>query len=140
MAADQDETFVVLLEALGIGLTKNLTGRGEVNGVQMFSGFVTDVFPTLVKGICLHHGPMAAAVGIVVYLLLFVQGVVADLMTVDSDDVPFLGPAQNGLAKHVSHHVRKEGHDMDVIGEVHGVTSLRSGGPGGSPPLRWSLR
>ena len=72
VAADQDEAFVVLLETLGIGLTKNLAGRGEVNGVQTFSRFVTDVFPTLVKGICLHHGPMAAAVGIVVYLLLFV--------------------------------------------------------------------
>ena len=60
-----------------------------------------------------------------VYLLLLVQGVVPDLVAVDADDVPLLGPAQDGLAEHVPHHVGEEGHDVDVILKGHGLTSLR---------------
>ena len=73
----------------------------------------------------LHHGTVAAAVGIVVHLPLLVAGVIPDLMAVDADDIPFLGPSQDGFTEHVPHHVREKGHDMDVIAKVHVVTSLR---------------
>ena len=140
MAADQDEFIVVLMKPLGIGLAKYLAGRGEVDGMDPFPLQVAQMLPALVQGICLHHRPMPAAVGVVVHLLLLVEGVVPDLVAVDADDVPFLGPAQDGLAQHVSYYIRKQRHDVNVVEKVHPFTSLRSGEPGGSPRQDWSLR
>ena len=97
---------------------------------------VAQMLPALVQGIRLHHCPVPAAVGVVVHLLLLVEGVVPDLVAVDADDVPFLGPTQDGLAQHVSYYVRKQRHDVNVVEKVHPFTSLRSGEPGGSPSSR----
>ena len=72
MAADQNEGLIVSLQPLGIGLTKDLAGGGEVNGVQALACFVADVLPALVEGVGLHHRPVAAPIGVVIHLFLFI--------------------------------------------------------------------
>ncbi len=52
-----------------------------------------DVFPALVQRVGLHDSPSASAVRVIVHLLLLVQGVIPDLMGVDAQDIPLLGPA-----------------------------------------------
>ena len=98
------------------------------------------MLPALVQGICLHHCPVPAAVGVVVHLLLLVEGVVPDLVALNADIAPLLGSAQDGLAQHVSYYNLEQRHDVNVVEKVHPFTSLRSGEPGGSPRQDWSLR
>ena len=85
---------------------------------------LANVVPALVERICLKNGPLAAAIGVVIHLFLFVFGVVSNLMGEDADVVPFLGTAQNGLAEHVPHGVREQGHNINVIHASH-IPSMR---------------
>ena len=105
MAADENQTLVIPLKALGIRLLKHRAGRGEVDGVKPFSCLLTDMIPTLVGRIGLHHCPMAAAVGIVVHLLLLVEGIVPNLVAIDTNDAPLLGTPQDGFTEHVTNHI-----------------------------------
>ena len=54
---------------------------------------VAGVAPAMVKGVGLQNGAPSAAVGVVVYLILLVFGVVADLVGFDADVAPLLGTA-----------------------------------------------
>ena len=76
---------------------------------------LADVLPALVEGVGLHHRPPAAAVGVVVHLLLLVQGVVPDLVALDADIAPLLPPAQHRLAQHIAHHIREERHNINPV-------------------------
>ena len=49
------------------------------------------------------------------FLLLLIQGVIPDLVALDADVAPLLPPAQNGLTQHIPHHIRKEGHNINMV-------------------------
>jgi len=105
VAADQDQTLVIIFQPPGVGLGEGLPRRGHVDGVDPFPRLLADVLPAAVEGIGLHHRPPAAAVGVVVHLLLLIHGVVPNLVAVHPDIAPLLPPAQHGLTEHISHHI-----------------------------------
>ena len=88
-------------------LLGNFLGEGAAAGGEEDrpSGAVGlhDVAPAAVQGICLHDSAPAAAVGIVVHLHLPVGGVLADLVALDGDIAPLLGPAQDAHVQHGVH-------------------------------------
>jgi hypothetical protein len=57
------------------------------------SHFVTDMLPAAEQGISLQNCTVPATVGIIVNLILLVGGVVANLMTGNNNQIPFLGTA-----------------------------------------------
>ena len=65
----------------------------------------TDVVPAPEKRISLQNSAVTSAIRVIIHLILLVGCVVSNLMTLDFNQVPFLGPAQNGLTQHISHHV-----------------------------------
>ena len=73
----------------------------------------TDVAPAVVERIRLHHGAVAAAIGVVVHLILLVGGIVPDLVGLDADEIALLGSAQNALIHHIAHRVRKQRHNVN---------------------------
>ena len=72
----------------------------------------------VVDGLGVHHHAAAAAIGVVVHLLLAVEGVVPDLMAVGLDEALAGRPAQDALVQHLLAHVREEGGDVDA--HAHG--------------------
>ena len=102
-------------QPLGIRLGEGFAAGGEVNGVRARLILAADVCPALVQRVSLEQCPAAPAVRVVVHLLLLIQGVVPDLVGVDAQNVPFLGPAQDGLGQHVPHRVGKQRHNVDMV-------------------------
>ena len=82
--------------------------------------------------ICLQHGTMAAAVGVVVHLILPVRSVIPDLVRFDAENAALLRAAEDGLAQHVADGVREERHDINS----HRLPFLRSGAGAHSPRQR----
>ena len=76
---------------------------------------VADMLPALVQRIGLHYRAPPPAIGVVVHLLLLIQGVIPGLVALDADVAPLLPPAQNGLTQHIPHHIRKEGHNINMV-------------------------
>ena len=124
VAAHQNQVIVLPGQTAGVLLGEGLAAGGEVDGVGAALALLADVVPALVEGVCLENGPLAAAIGVIIHLLLLVFGVVPNLMGEDADVVPFLGTAQNGLAEHVPHGVREQGHNINVIHASH-IPSMR---------------
>ena len=91
MTADQDN-IVHLGKALCISLSEDLATRAEIYGMNGAACFVTGVTPGIIKGICLHNGTLTATVGVVVYLVLLVGGIVSNLMSLNTDDPALLSP------------------------------------------------
>ena len=112
--AHQNQVVVIVPQAAGVGLHEGFAGGGHVDGMSRAEG-VHNVLPALVEGVGLHDRAVAAAVGIVVHLLLLVEGVIPDLVGLDANDVPLLGAAQDGLVHHIAHGQIKEGHNIDPI-------------------------
>ena len=112
MAADQHQ-ILHLAQADGICLPEGMAAGGQINGMHRPGGLVAHRFPAAVQGICRHHRAATAAVGIVVHLILLVGGIVPDLMGFDTDEAPFLCPAQNTLAEHIPQCLGKEGQNIN---------------------------
>ena len=63
-------------------------------------------------GLGVQHHPAAAPVGVVVGLLLAVEGVVPDLMAVGLDVAPLRRPAQDALIQHPLAHLGEKGRNI----------------------------
>ncbi len=123
MAAYQDQMVIVLGQPHRLRLGEGPATGGQVDGVGSFiPRDLTDVLPALIEWVGLHHRAPPAAIGVVVHLLLLIEGVVPDLVGLDLNIAPLLGPAQDRLAEHVPHRQVEEGHDIHA---VHPVTSLQ---------------
>ena len=120
MAADDDD-IVHLAEANGIRLLEGMTAGRHINGMHRAAGFLADRFPAAIQGVCGHHSATAAAIRIIIYLILLICGVVPDLMGLDADEAPLLGPAEDALAQNIAKRVGKQGHDINS----HRCASLR---------------
>ena len=121
VAAHQNQVLMVTGQPFGVCLGEGLAAGGQVDGASRAVG-VSDMLPALIERVGLHHSTAAAAVGVVVHLALLVEGVVPNLVGVDTQDIPLLSPAQNRLGECVAHCVGKQSHDVDA---VHAVTSLQ---------------
>ena len=93
VAADHDKAVIPVPQAQGIRLPEHMAAGGEEDGVQPLSCLLADVRPAAVEGVSLHDCAVAAAVGVVVHLILFVCCEVPNLPCVDADDIPLLRPA-----------------------------------------------
>ena len=119
---------VVRQQLPGLGLGEGGPAGGEVDGAGFLRAeALPDVGPAPVEGVRLHHRPPAAAVGVVVHLLLLIDGKVPDLVGVDADIAPLLGPAQDGLVHHVPHSFGEQGHDVNshMFSPENGICSAR---------------
>ena len=76
----------------GDGLGEGTAAGGHEDGPAGTIG-VDNMLPAAEQGVCLHHGPTASAVGVIVHLHLLVGGVGTDLMGADGDIAPLLCPA-----------------------------------------------
>ena len=82
---------------------------------------IADCTPAAPQGVALHDGTPAAAVGVIVNLILAVDGIVPDLVGVNFNQALFLRPAEDAGIQHGRNGLREQGHDI----KAHGVTSLR---------------
>ena len=113
VAADQNEVVVAFLQFLGDLLIEGPAAGGHKDGPAGTVG-LHNMGPAAIKGVRLHDGAPAAAVGIVVHLHLLIGGVLPDLVGADGDIAPLLGPAQDADVQHSVHRVRKQRHDINV--------------------------
>ena len=110
--ADQNQRIIVPPELLRLLLLKHRAARREIDRVRGCAQLITDRRPAAVERVALHHRAAPAAIGIVVHLILFVRGIVPDLMRVDLNESFFLRAAQNTGLHHRVHGLRKERHDV----------------------------
>ena len=75
----------------------------------LFLHLTDDILAAVIDGLGVHHHAAAAAVGVVVHLLLPVQGVVPDLMAVGFDIASLCGPTQDAFVQHPLAHLREQG-------------------------------
>ena len=94
------------LQLSGDGLGKGPAAGGHEDGPAGAVG-VDNMLPAAEQGVCLHHGPPASAVGVIVHLHLLVGGVGPDLVGADGDIAPLLRPAQNADVQHGVHGFRE---------------------------------
>ena len=127
MAADQQQA-VILGQPPGVGLGVPLAPcRHKYNMGRrpaLFGHLALDVPDAVGDGLGIQHHPAAAPVGVIVGLLLAVEGVVPDLMAVGLDVPPAGGPAQDALVQHPLAHLREEGRNVHT--HPHGQPSSRS--------------
>jgi len=71
-----------------------------------------DVPDAVGDGLGVQDHPAAAPVGVVVGLLLAVEGVIPDLVAVGLDVPPPGGPAQDALVQHPLAHLREQGRNV----------------------------
>ena len=113
VAADQDDVVPLLLQFPGNGLVEGPAAGRHENGVGVgIAGDLPDMVPAAVEGVRLHDGAPAAAVGVIVHLHLLIGGIVPDLVGLDGEEAPLLGPAQDADVQHGVHRLREEGHDI----------------------------
>ena len=112
MTADNDDIFH-LAQADSIFLLEGMTAGGHIDGMHRAGSLIADGLPAAVQRIRGHHSAPAAAVGIIVGLVLLVGSVVPDLMGLNADDSPVLGPAQNALGEHIAQGLREQGHNIN---------------------------
>ena len=82
------------------------------------------MLPAAEQGVCLHHGPTAPTVGVIVHLHLLVGGVGPDLVGADGDIAPLLRPAQNADVQHGVHGFREQGENVDLHFHLHSLPDL----------------
>ena len=92
VAADQNQMVILGLQFSGDGLGEGPAAGGHEDGPAGAIG-VDNVLPAAEQRVCLHHGPTASAVGVIVHLHLLVGGVGPDLVGADGDIAPLLRPA-----------------------------------------------
>ena len=97
----------------GDGLGEGTAAGGHEDGPAGAIG-VDNVLPAAEQRVCLHHGPTASAVGVIVHLHLLVGGVGTDLMGTDGDIAPLLRPAQDADVQHGVHGFREQGQNVDL--------------------------
>ena len=112
VAAHQDQVVVALFQLPGHRLGEGPAAGGHENGPAGTVGG-DHVVPAAVQGVRLHDGAPAAAVGVVVHLHLLVGGIRTDLVGLDGDVAPLLGPAQDADVQHGVHGVGEEGQDIN---------------------------
>ena len=66
------------------------------------------------NGLGVHHQAPPAAIGIVVHLLLLVQGIVPDLAAADIQHALGPGPSHNAFGQHRLAHFRKQGQQINL--------------------------
>ena len=101
-------------------------------GAALLSHLALDVPDAVGDGLRVEHHPAAAAVGVVVGLLLAVEGVVPDLVAVGLDVPPPGGPPQDALVQHTLAHLGEEG--RDVYSHPHGQPSRSLTAPSSNRP------
>ena len=115
VAADQQQA-VVLGQAAGMGLGVALApGRHKHDmrgGAALLRHLPPDVPDAVGDGLGVQDHPAAAPVGVVVGLLLAVEGVIPDLVAVGLDVPPPGGPAQDALVQHPLAHLREQGRNV----------------------------
>ena len=131
MPADKNK-IVHFCQTAGIALIEHMPGGGEVDRVDGRTCLIADMTPAAVERVCLQHGTVAAAVGIVVHLILPVRSVIPDLVRLDAENAALLRAAEDRLAQHVADGVREERHDINS----HRLPFLRSGAGAHSPRQR----
>ena len=65
------------------------------------------------NGLSVHHHAQAAAVGIIVHLLLLIEGIVPDLVTADIQQALGLSAADDAFVQHGAAHIREQGEQID---------------------------
>ena len=121
MAADEDEIVIACLKLPRLGLIKGRAAGGEENRMHRRADLVAHRAPAAPQGVALHDGAPSAAVGVIVNLILAVDGIVPDLVGVNFNQALFLRPAEDAGIQHGRNGLREQGHDI----KAHGVTSLR---------------
>ena len=123
VAAHEHEMVVVRGKTARAALVERLALRGHVNdAAALFARLGAHVVKARLERLRHHHAAPAAAVGVIVHLLLFVFGIVADLDGVDVQNALLLGAAENADLERRLHRVGEERQNVDA----HGVTSLLS--------------
>jgi hypothetical protein len=89
------------LKPPGIGLIKNLAAWGHKKCVNPVAGLITNMLPTIIKGLREHNTAAPTAIGIIVNLFLFVFRIIADLVAFNPDKPALLPSAQYAFAKYV---------------------------------------
>ena len=121
MAADQGEV-VVLGQPPGVLLGVALAARRQehdVRGRAALRGHLLLHGPQAVgDGLGIQHHAAAAAVGVVVGLFLFIQGVIPDLVAVRLNVAALCRPAKDAGVQHLLAHLREQGHDVHT--HAHG--------------------
>ena len=107
VAADQDQVRQ-LTQPDSVRLGKGVPAGRQEHGMDRPFRVVTGRLPAAVQGVCLHDGAPAAAVGVVVYLVLLVGGIVPDLPGIDLNVATLLGTAQDALGEHIPHRIREQ--------------------------------
>ena len=86
---------------------------------------ILDGAPAAVQRVRLHNGSLPASVGIVVHLVLFVGGIVPDLVGFQLKHALFLGPPQNAFRKDGVHGVRKQGQHVHPHVAIPSISRTR---------------
>src|SRR5699024_2412396 len=81
-------------------------------GAALLRHLPLDVPDAVGDGLGVQDHPAAAPVGVVVGLLLAVEGVIPDLVAVGLDVPPPGGPAQDALVQHPLAHLREQGRNV----------------------------
>ena len=123
VAAYEHQMVVVRGKAARACLVERLALRGHIDdAAALYPCPGAHVVEARLERLRHHNAAPAAAVGVVVHLLLFVFGIVADLDGVNVQNTLFLGAAENADFERRLHRVGEERQNVDA----HGVTSLRS--------------
>ena len=125
VAAHQDQAVVLPGQPLGVRLGEGFAAGGQVDGMGPPRPLPAEVVPAAEQGVGLEHRPPPPAVGVVVHLLLFVHRVIPELVGGNTQEVPLLSPAQDGLGQHVPHRVGEQGDDINAVHKLSLPSSAR---------------
>ena len=115
VAADQRQV-IVLGQPAGVLLGVTLTARRQEHDMRgrasLFRHLFLDGAQAVGDGLGIEHHAAAAAIGVVVGLLLLVEGVIPDLMAVGLDVAAPGCAADDAGVQHLLAHLREKGHDV----------------------------
>ena len=95
-------------------LVENLPLRSQIDHARTFSGARRQGFICIVNRFRLHHHTGAAAIGRIVYMVVFVLRVIADIDRLDRDQ-PFVNRTpRNTCVQSPHYHLRKQGQNMKI--------------------------
>lgn len=108
-----EDDILLLTQANGVSLRKGMAAGRKINSMNRPCRLIADGFPAAIQRICLHDGPPAAPIGIVIHLILLIGGIIPDLMRLNMDEAPLLGTSQNALGEYISQRIREQGQNIN---------------------------
>ena len=95
-------------------LIKHLSLRGEINHTGALPGFLGNRFISQVNRFCLHQHSSTAAVSIIIYFLVLVKSIVADIYGLHRKDSCINSTPCNAGVHSIPDHFRKKGQNMEI--------------------------